>query len=85
MLQTHRRCKVLRWVLTWVLRCGLEMGFEVNADGCCCCLVLLLLMIVMMTLGAVTTRLQVLLNLTSEEALHVWHVLSMNLIRFRAA
>ncbi len=49
------------------------MGFEVNADGCCCCLVLLLLMIVMMTLGAVTTRLQVLLHLTREEALHVWH------------
>jgi len=73
MLQTHKRCKVLRWVLTWVLRCGLEMGFEVNADGCCCCLVVLLLMIVMMTLGAVTTRLQVLLHLTREEALHVWH------------
>ncbi len=33
-----------------------------------------------MTLGAVTAALQVLLHLTREEALHMWHALNLTLV-----
>lgn len=60
------------------LEVGLVTGLEANADGCCCCCLLLQLLIAMMTLGAVTTRWQVLQHSTREQAFHVWHAVSMN-------